>query len=76
MLSKRPDIACAVASSGVLAVRERADSQGWPTDITGFSDYWAPYDHVDEIRAASSLRVFIISSSATRKTAVSVWPGP
>jgi hypothetical protein len=60
MLAERDDISCAVAASGVLAVHQRAVFHGWPADITGFSDFWDPYDHVDEIRAAPGLRVFII----------------
>jgi hypothetical protein len=60
MLAMRHDISCAVAASGVTAVRRRVELQGWPADATGFQDYWDPADHVDEIKPAPGLRIFVI----------------
>ncbi|MBM3556505.1 MAG: hypothetical protein FJX47_13240 [Alphaproteobacteria bacterium] len=60
LLAKRNDIVCAVAASGVLAVRQRIQWRGWVTDITGFSDYYDPITQVDRIPSDANRRIFII----------------
>jgi hypothetical protein len=60
MLAKRSDISCAVAASGVTAVRRRVELHGWQADATGFRDYWDPADHVDDIKASAGLRIFVL----------------
>jgi hypothetical protein len=60
MLAIRNDISCAVAASGVTAVRRRVELHRWPADATGFQDYWDPADHVGEIKAAPGLRIFVV----------------
>lgn len=60
LLTMRDDIVCAVATSGVLSVRMRAEHHGWPTDITGYSDYFDPVDHVGAIKPDRERRIFVV----------------
>jgi hypothetical protein len=64
MMATRHDISCAVATSGVTAVRRRVELLHWPADATGFRDYWDPADHVGEIKAAPGLRIFVVGDPA------------
>ena len=61
LLTDRDDIVCAVSTSGVLAVRQRNRALGWSTDITGYSDFYDPIDHVQEIPANADRRVFVVA---------------
>ena len=64
MLAMRHDISCAVAASGVTAVRRRVELHHRPADATGFRDYWDPADHVGEIRPVPGLRIFVVGDPA------------
>ncbi|WP_193171121.1 alpha/beta hydrolase [Nisaea nitritireducens] len=68
LLPKRTDIDCAVMTSGVLSVRERARAHGWKTDITGYWDYWDPMDHIDLIVRDPKRRIFIVGDPLDRNT--------
>ena len=68
LLTMRDDITCAVATSGVLAVRRRAEHHGWPTDITGYDDYVDPIEHVAEIVSDPGRRVFVVGDPRDRNT--------
>ncbi len=61
LLTRRSDIRCAVATSGVLSVRKRSIIRGWGgRDITGFSSYFDPIDHIEEIPSDPERRIFIV----------------
>ena len=60
LLPARQDIACAAATSGVLAVGLRIRTKGWSTDITGYTDFYDPIDHVDEIPDDRERTILII----------------
>lgn len=61
LLTRRDDIACAIASSGVLAVEKRSFIRGWGgRDITGFTGYFDPIDHVTEVPVDADRRIFIV----------------
>ena len=60
LLADRHDIVCAVSTSGVLAVRQRIRARRWLTDITGYSDFYDPIDHVGEIARDNNRRIFIV----------------
>lgn len=68
LLPKRSDIDCAVMTSGVLSVRERARAHGWKTDITGYWDYWDPVDHIDFIAKDPKRRIFIVGDPLDTNT--------
>lgn len=59
LLANRNEIVCAVSTSGVLAVGQRNQGRGWLTDITGYSDFYDPIDHVHEIASDENRRIFI-----------------
>lgn len=60
LLARRSDIACAVMTSGALAVRARIKMKKWPADATGATTFYDPIDHVGEIRAHPRLRIFVV----------------
>lgn len=61
LLTLREDVTCAVATSGVLSVRSRSYLRNWGgRDITGFTSYFDPVEHVDEIPADADRRIFIV----------------
>lgn len=60
LLANRNDIACAVATSGVLAVAHRVWARGWNADATGHETYYDPIDHVDRIPVDPRRRIFIV----------------
>ena len=60
LLADRNDILCAVSTSGVIAVKQRNKARGWRTDITGYSDFYDPIDHVDRIPVDEERRIFIV----------------
>lgn len=60
LLTMRGDIACAVITSGAVAVRQRIVLRGWSTDRTGHNDYFDPIDHIDKIHWDVARRIFII----------------
>ena len=69
LLARRSDIGCAVATSGVLAVRKRSVLNGWGRrDITGFVDYYDPVDHVDEIIVSPKLKIFVMGDPKDTNT--------
>lgn len=68
LLTLRTDIDCAVMTSGVLSVRQRARMHGWKTDITGYRDYWDPVDHVDRIAEDRKRRIFIVGDPLDKNT--------
>ena len=61
LLANRNDIVCAVSTSGVLAVGQRNQARRWRTDITGYSDFHDPIDHVHEIAGDENRRIFIVA---------------
>ena len=61
LLANRNDILCAVSTAGVLDVKERNRIRNWPTDITGYSDFYDPIDHVHEIPRSENKKIFIIA---------------
>ncbi len=60
LLTYRDDVACAVITSGVTAVKRRIAARGWPTDSTGYRDFFDPIDHVGRIRSDPARRIFIV----------------
>ena len=69
LLAQRTDIGCAVATSGVLAVRKRSLLNGWGRrDITGFLDYYDPVKHVDDIAVTPGLKIFIMGDPQDTNT--------
>lgn len=61
LLANRNDISCAVSTAGVLAVKERNRLRNWQTDITGYSDFYDPIDHVQEIPENKNRQIFIVA---------------
>lgn len=68
LLTKRDDIACAVITSGVVAVGMRARHHGWKQDITGYRSYFDPLDNVAEIRTDPRRRIFVVGDPRDRNT--------
>ena len=68
LLTMRDDVACAVATSGVLSVKQRAGLHGWPVDITGYRDFFDPVDHVDRIVRDPRRRMFVVGDPRDRNT--------
>lgn len=68
LLTLRDDVQCAVISSGVVAVRQRAGLHGWATDITGYRDYVDPVDEVDAIIVDPDRRIFILGDPRDKNT--------
>lgn len=68
LLTMRDDIVCAVSTSGVLSVRLRADHHGWPTDITGYRDYFDPVERVGEIVVDPRRRIFVVGDPRDTNT--------
>ena len=61
LLPRRTDIVCAAITSGVVSVRKRSRIRGWGgRDITGYSTFYDPIEHVAEIPAAAKRTIFII----------------
>ncbi|MEE8301647.1 MAG: hypothetical protein V3S24_04335, partial [Candidatus Tectomicrobia bacterium] len=60
LITLRNDVVCAVSSSGAVAVRKRVFAKGWNRDITGYSNYFDPIDHIDQISAAEGFRFFLL----------------
>lgn len=60
LLPRRDDIACAVITSGVVSVAQRARHHGWDRDITGYRDFYDPIEHVSEIAPDPSRRIFVV----------------
>jgi hypothetical protein len=60
MLANRSDIKCAAMSSGVVAVRARANAHGWTADATGYRDFYDPIDHVDKIHKSPDQKIFVV----------------
>lgn len=60
LLTYRDDVACAVITSGVTAVKRRIAARGWATDSTGYRDFFDPIDHVGRIPSDPARRVFIV----------------
>ena len=61
LLAARDDIQCAVSTAGVLAVKQRNEARGWSTDVTGYSDFYDPIDHVHEIPTNEQRRIFLVA---------------
>lgn len=64
----RDDIVCAVTTSGVLAVRLRSEHHGWPTDITGYRDYFDPVENVQAIVRDPRRRIFVVGDPRDTNT--------
>lgn len=64
MLPRRTDVACAVITSGAVAVQQRIRLRGWPADATGATDYVDPIAEVPRIGRRDGLRVFVIGDPA------------
>lgn len=65
LLTRRDDISCAVITSGVASVRERSKIRGWGgRDITGFSSFFDPIDHVAQIPVKADRRIFVMGDPA------------
>jgi len=60
LLAFRDDVACAVVTSGVVAVRERIAAKGWTADSTGYADFLDPMDLVARIPRDPRRRVYIV----------------
>ena len=60
LLARRDDIACAVITSGVVAVRHRMAFRGWTMDATGHSAFYDPIDHAREVMKDKTRRIFIV----------------
>jgi pimeloyl-ACP methyl ester carboxylesterase len=60
LLTMRRDVGCAVITSGATAVRARLDIMGRTRDVTGFSDFYDPIDHVREISPVPGLRIMVV----------------
>jgi hypothetical protein len=60
LITKRSDLLCAVSSSGAVAVKMRILQRGWRRDVTGYSTYFDPIDHIDEIKSKSDVRIFLL----------------
>ncbi len=60
LLTMRDDIECAVSTSGIVAVGMRVQLKGWRRDATGYSDYFDPVEHVDDILRDPDRRIFIV----------------
>lgn len=60
LLAFKKDISCAVITSGVVAVAERAKLKGWYADVTGYTDYYDPLNHINEIVLNINRPIFIV----------------
>lgn len=49
LLARRTDVDCAVIASGNVAVRMRLQELGLAADVTGFTDFIDPIDHVGDV---------------------------
>ena len=60
LLAFRDDISCAVITSGNVAVGKRIGSKGWFADATGYTDYYDPIEHINEITLNPKRPIFIV----------------
>jgi len=60
LLSLRNDIACAVITSGLVSIRKRNIIKEWRTDATGYTGYYDPVEHVDQIIQNNNRPIFIV----------------
>jgi len=60
LLAFRKDISCAVITSGIVAITERVKLKGWYADVTGYTDYYDPLNHINEITPSSNRSIFIV----------------
>lgn len=70
MLSRRQDIACAVISSGLVAVKRRNQDLR-QDDPTGLPDVYDPADHVTEISRTTGLHVIVLTDPTDRNVTAS-----
>ena len=68
LLTRRDDIDCAVITSGVVSVAQRARHHGWDRDITGYRDYFDPIEHVSEILPDPRRRIVVVGDPRDRNT--------
>jgi len=61
LIAERSDIVCAVSSSGVTAVKMRANQIGGEPTGTAFSDLWDPIEQLDRVRPMPGFRMFVVS---------------
>jgi dienelactone hydrolase len=66
LIAERSDVLCAVPTSGVLSVKQRAEMKGHNVDATGtsFQNVWDPIDHVDDVHPMPGFRLFVVSSTS------------
>lgn len=60
LLGWRSDIVCAVPTSSVSSPRQRWESMGRTTDLTGHADSYEPVDHLQRKVLNPKLRVFVL----------------
>lgn len=68
LLTRRADIDCAVITSGVVSVAQRARHHGWDRDITGYRDFYDPIEHVAEIRPDPARHIYVVGDTRDRNT--------
>jgi dienelactone hydrolase len=66
LLAFRGDVACAVVTSGVVAVRERIAAKGWTADSTGYADFLDPIEFVARIPRDRNRRIYIVGDPRDR----------
>jgi len=66
LLAERDDVACAVMTSGVVAVGLRVRLKGWSADITGFRDFHDPIDQIARIPQDNKRRIFVVGDPRDR----------
>ena len=66
LLARRSDILCAVITSGVVSVRERAVLRGWQSDATGYNSFYDPVRHAGDIPRSHGRRIFIVGDPRDR----------
>jgi dienelactone hydrolase len=62
LVAERSDITCAIAASGVLSVKMRANQIGGEPVGIPFSEMWDPVEHIASAKPMTGFRMFVLSS--------------
>ena len=61
LAGRRSDISCAIIAAGNVAVRRRAQELGQAADVTGYTDFIDPVDHVTDVLRHAPRRVVMLT---------------
>ena len=72
LAARRSDISCAIIASGNVAVRKRAQEFGQVTDLTGYTDFVDPIDHVSDVLRRKPRRVVMLTDPEDKVVSASL----